>query len=168
MSLEATRQELIGLIPRLRRFALALTGTHADGDDLVQDALERALTRLHQWRPGTRLDSWVYRIAQNIWRDRLRRARFRGLHTPIADAADVMGADGRVDAEAALRLSEALSALAQLPWEQRIVIALVQVEGFTYPEAAEILEVPEGTITSRLVRGRAALERLMAGAEKDL
>jgi RNA polymerase sigma-70 factor (ECF subfamily) len=166
MATDAVRQDLIRLIPRLRRFALALTGTYADADDLVQDALERALARLHQWRPGTRLDSWVYRIAQNAWRDQLRRGRTRGVALPLDDADEQPGSDGRTDAEASLQLREALHALAQLPWEQRIVITLIQIEGYTYPEAAAILDVPEGTVTSRLVRGRAALERLMLERER--
>jgi RNA polymerase sigma-70 factor (ECF subfamily) len=159
------REALIALIPRLRRFALALTGSASDGDDLVQDTLERALLRLHQWRSGTRLDSWLYKIAQNTWRDRLRRGRVRGAMAPLDDALEVVGTDGRTTAEAALSLSEALRALAQLPWEQRIVISLVQIEGFTYSEAAGILGVPEGTVTSRLVRARAALERLIPTEE---
>lgn len=165
MTIEAAKDELISIIPRLRRFALAMTGSHSDADDLVQDTLERALTRLHQWRPGSRMDSWAYRIAQNAWRDRLRKGRVRGIAAPLDEALHLTGADGRKDTETAMQLSEALRALETLPWEQRMVITLVQIEGFTYPEAAEILGVPEGTVTSRLVRGRAALERLLLEKE---
>lgn len=151
------RAELVKLIPRLRQFALALTGSRADGDDLVQDALERALKHLHSWRVGTRLDSWLFRIAQNAWIDqtRSRRARLKVVvDDPDADAA---GIDGAAAMTAALTLQKALQVLSSLPEEQRAVVALVQIEGYSYREAGEILGVPEGTVTSRLGRARAAL-----------
>lgn len=157
------RAELMKLIPRLRRFALAMTGSRADGDDLVQDALERALRRLDQWRPGTRLDSWVFRIAKNLWIDQIRSRRARERIVVGDPDADAPGIDGREAMDAALTLSKALQVLATLPEEQRIVITLVQIEGFTYREAAEILGIPEGTVTSRLVRARAAIEAQVLG-----
>ncbi len=159
------RAELAKLIPRLRRFALAMTGSRADGDDLVQDAIERALRRLDQWQPGTKLDSWVFRIAQNVWIDQVRSRRARGKVVQCDPDADAPGIDGRDGMHAALTLSKALAVLAAMPEEQRMVITLVQIEGFTYREASEILGIPEGTVTSRLVRARAALEAQVLGED---
>lgn len=161
----AVRDELVRLIPRLRRFAMALTGNRADGDDLVQDALERALSRLSQWREGTRLDSWVFRIAQNAWIDQTRARRVRARLVENDPDADAPGIDGRDAMNARFTLAKALKALAALPAEQRAVVALVQIEGFTYREAAEILGVPEGTVTSRLGRARAVLEAQVLGGD---
>lgn len=158
-----TRAELIALIPRLRQFALAMTGNRADGDDLVQDVLERALTRLHQYEPGTRLDSWVYRIAQNCWIDHVRKLKSRAKLVVIDPDADAPGIDGDAAMNASLTLSKALAVLAQLPEEQRVVVVLVQVDGYSYREASEILGVPEGTVTSRLSRARAALSAEVFG-----
>ena len=160
------RAELMSLIPRLRRFALAMTGSRADGDDLVQDTLERALLRLDQWRPDTKLDAWVFRIAKNLWIDQIRSRRARERVVVNDPDADAPGIDGCGAMEAALTLSKALQALASLPEEQRIVITLVQIEGFTYREAAEILGIPEGTVTSRLVRARAAIEAQVLGEDR--
>lgn len=159
------RNELAALLPRLRRFAMALTGNRADADDLVQDALERALRRADQWRPGTRVDSWVFRIMRNAWIDETRSRRIRSKVVSDDPDADAPGIDGRTAMEATLTLDRAMKVMATLPPEQRAVIALVQIEGFTYREAAEILGVPEGTVTSRLVRARSVIETAVLGQE---
>jgi RNA polymerase sigma-70 factor (ECF subfamily) len=140
----------------LRRFALALTGKAADADDLVQDTVERALRNIDRWTPGTRMDSWMFRIAQNHWIDTIRARRVRG--QPVAlDEAEHIGIDGAGAAEASVTLSETRAALMKLPEEQRSVVALVLIDGLSYREAAEILGVPMGTVTSRLARAREAL-----------
>lgn len=154
---------LVALLPRMRRFAMALTGTAADCDDLVQDAIERALTKRAQWRPGTRLDSWVFRIMQNAWIDTTRSRRVRAAVSLEDEGMDAPGVDGRAAMEAHLTLARAKSALAALPPDNRAVVALVLIEGFSYREAAEILGVPEGTVTSRLFRARTALDAALAG-----
>src|SRR5216110_2554811 len=84
-TLDRIRQDIVALLPRLRRFARALTGNAADADDLVQDTVERALGRLHQWEQGTRLDSWMFRIAKNIWIDKMRAAKVRAAEPLEAD-----------------------------------------------------------------------------------
>jgi len=155
--------ELVNLLPRLRRFALALTGNRTDADDLVQDAIEKALRRADQWREGSRFDSWVFRIAQNTWIDRVRSRRSRGRHVVEDPDADAPGVDGRDAMHASLTLDRALKVLAAMPEELRAVITLIHVEGFTYREAAEILDVPEGTVTSRLYRARAMIESKVLG-----
>lgn len=148
-------------MPRLRRFAHGLTGSAADADDLVQCTLERALEKLSQWQPGTRLDSWLYRIAQNLWIDQIRSARTRGTAVDVEALDSVAGSDGRVTTEQQLTLRDTRRALAELPDEQRAVLMLVAVEDMSYAEAAKVLDVPVGTIMSRLSRARRALaERL--------
>ncbi len=152
----AFRQELAQLIPRLRRFARGLTGQVADADDLVQAALERALVRHVQWQPGTRLDSWVFRIAHTIWLDELRSRKVR-MAEPEEALERVVGDDGNRRVEARLTLDAVRRAMAHLPEEQRAVMMLVCVEGMSYKEAAEALAIPVGTVMSRLSRGRQAL-----------
>jgi RNA polymerase sigma-70 factor, ECF subfamily len=150
------RRQIVDFLPRLRRFAYVLTGDTDRGDDLVQETCVRALSRLDQWEHGTRLDSWMYRIAQNIWFDRLRAQKVRGELIDI-DALDLPGVDGRKVIESRLTLRNVVDAIATLPPDQKILIALVCVDGLSYKQAAEILEAPMGTIMSRLARARQAL-----------
>ncbi|MBK5265077.1 MAG: sigma-70 family RNA polymerase sigma factor [Alphaproteobacteria bacterium] len=153
----AFESELLALLPRLRRFAASLSRNAADGDDLCQAALERALKSRHLWEEGTRLDSWMYRIMRNMWIDEAR-ARQRRAKTFVAEEAGEHVCDpGDRRMEAVVELSMVERALDRLPDEQREVIALVMIEGLAYKEAAEILDIPMGTLTSRLVRGRGAL-----------
>jgi RNA polymerase sigma-70 factor, ECF subfamily len=160
--LDRNRTEMLAFLPRLRRFAFALTGRAADADDLVQDTIERALRNLDRFTPGTRMDSWMFRIAQNLWIDASRAKRTRGQTAPLEEAEQV-SLDGRRAAEARLMLSETSRALAELPEEQRAVVALVLIDGLSYREAAAVLEVPIGTVTSRLARGREALAARVLG-----
>lgn len=155
---------LLDLLPRLRRFARALALDAADADDLCQVALERALKAEAQWQPGSRLDSWMYRIMRNSWIDEVR-ARRRRAETFVAEEAGVdVGDADHHRIEARVELGHVDRAMAQLPPEQREVIALILVEGLTYKEAAELLELPMGTVTSRLVRGRQALMEMLGEA----
>lgn len=149
------RHEIAALLPRLRRFGRNLTRHREDADDLVQLAVERALQRAAQWQPGTRLDSWLFRIMQNAWIDELR-ARHRQADTFAPEeeglTVGVSGRDAPIDALAVR------AAVARLGDEQRAVVALVLVEGLPYKEAAEVLGIPVGTVTSRLARAREALQ----------
>lgn len=152
---------LAALLPRLRRFAHALARNAADADDLTQATVERALRSRAQWSPGTRLDSWLYRIMRNLWIDAVRsRARKEDLHAPV-DEAERMGEDPRASIEATIDLQIAMNAMRQLPDEQREVVALILIEGLGYRECSEILGLPIGTVSSRLVRGRNALLKMM-------
>lgn len=155
------RVRIVAILPRLRRFAYALTGSTEQGDDLVQEACLRALSRIDSWQPGTRLDSWMYRIAQNIWLDRVRANKVRGEVVDIGIMEGVAGSDGRTVTEHELTLQAVDAALARLPVEQRAVVALVCIEGASYKEAAEIAGVPIGTIMSRLARARRALHVML-------
>jgi RNA polymerase sigma-70 factor (ECF subfamily) len=144
-------------IPRLRRYARALLGDSGEADDLIQDTLERAIGRLHQWREGDNPRKWLFSILHNLHVDGLRRKSRRpphvGLESPEVDSA-LSAADGGSggDLDRALR---------QLSVEQRQVVLLVGLEGLSYAEAAEVLDIPVGTVMSRLARGRDRLRQLM-------
>jgi RNA polymerase sigma-70 factor (ECF subfamily) len=155
--------QLIAVLPRLRRFARGLAGSASAADDLVQSACERALARAHQFQEGTRFDSWMFRIVQTIWIDQV---RARGVRKEESEEeGQFIGSDESVRrAEARMALNEVRAVLAELPTEQRAALMLVTVEGFSYKEAAEIAAVPVGTIMSRLARARIALQaKLEAG-----
>ncbi|MDO8906324.1 RNA polymerase sigma factor [Hydrogenophaga sp.] len=152
------REELVELLPRLRRFAYGLAAHREDADDLVQAACERALERVDQWSPGTRLDSWMFRIIQNLWFDRLRSRKVRG------EQYDESALELQTD-ENAHRLPEVrdtfahvLAQLDALRPEHREVLMLVCVEACSYKEAAKILQIPVGTVMSRLARARLQLQ----------
>ncbi|WP_324089380.1 RNA polymerase sigma factor [Phenylobacterium sp.] len=162
--LESTQRQIVELLPRLRRLARVLAGQPADADDLVQVTVERALGARSQWRPGTRLDSWMFRIMKNAWIDETRARRRRGAVLAPEEEGDKVGDAGARAVEARLEAAEVERAIARLPQEQRLAVALVLVEGLSYKEAAGVLEVPEGTLTSRLVRGRQALLAELGGA----
>ncbi len=151
------RQELVSLLPRFRRFARVLARREDLADDLLQAACERALSRLDQWQPGTRLDSWMYRIMQTVWIDWTRKQRVRGVSEPLDTQPEPMGSDGRQVMESHLQLAAVREAIARLPDEQRAVLGLVTIEGLPYKEAAEVLGIPVGTVMSRLARARARL-----------
>lgn len=157
----AFESELLALVPKLRRFAASLARDRADGDDLCQAAIERALKARDQWQEGTRMDAWMYRIVRNLWIDEAR-ARQRSAKTfAPEEEGEQVGHAGDAQVEAHVELGNVERAMATLPEEQREVIALVLVEGMAYKDAAAILDIPMGTLTSRLVRGRMALiERL--------
>lgn len=146
---------MLALLPRLRRFAFGLARDPADADDLCQMTIERALRSRGQWLPGSRLDSWMYRIMRNIWIDETRARMRRGKTFVDEEQGLAIGASG--GQEAMLELSDVDRALAKLPDEQREAVLLVMVEGYSYKEAAEIVGCPVGTLNSRLVRGRDAL-----------
>lgn len=160
-SLVAFESELVALLPRLRRFAHALSRSRADADDLTQATIERALRSRDRWEPGTRLDSWTYRVMRNLWIDTARaRARREKLEVP-AEEIQELGEDGESIVAAQVELARMMAAMEQLPDEQREVVALILIEGFGYRETAEMLDLPIGTVSSRLVRGRTALLQLV-------
>jgi len=156
--------KLVALLPQMRRFARGLARDATDGDDLCQATIERALKSAAQWQQGTRLDAWVYRIMRNLWIDEQRARARRGPVLPPDDAAFDRVDRGDAQIEARLELGTVGRALDRLPGEQREAVLLVLVEGLAYKEAAEVIGCPVGTLTSRLVRGREALLRLVGEA----
>lgn len=153
--------ELVRHLPALRRFAYSLTGSRADAEDLVQASIERALRAQEQWREGTRLDSWLFRIAQNLWRDQKRAPHARTVD--LQAAADVEGEDGRDVVAQRSELRAVQRAFRDLPADQQAVLVHVVLRGASYEAAAAVLGVPKGTIMSRLARARAALASKVAG-----
>ena len=161
---ETLRREIVELLPRLRRFGRTVTRHREDADDLVQIAVERALTRADQWQPGTRLDSWIFRIMQNAWIDEVRARQRRDLTFVAEELGEQVGVsttDAQIDAIAVRK------AVSQLNEDQRSVVGLVLIEGLPYKEAAEVLGIPIGTLTSRLARAREALQAILSPAEEN-
>lgn len=153
---------MLAFLPRLRRFAVGLAGNPADGDDLCQMTIERALVNRQKWQEGTRLDSWVYRIMRNIYIDEGRASTRRGQTFVDEEAGLSVGADGGQEAQ--VELTNVDRAMAKLPEDQREAVLLVMVEGYSYKEAAGIVGCPVGTLNSRLVRGRDALMEILGDA----
>ena len=162
---QALRDQIIALLPRLRRFCMALTGTADAGDDLTQSTLERVFERIEQWRPGSRLDSWMYRIAQNINIDQARARKTRGVQIDSEALDDMAGDDGRQVVEGRSSLARARQAMANLPEDQRALMALVVIEGQSYKVAAETLGIPIGTVMSRLARARRSISDFVRGPD---
>lgn len=159
--------QLKGLLPRLRRFAHGLSRSRAEADDLVQSSVERALRARSQWRMGTRLDSWLYTILRNQWIDTVRARMRREKHEVPLDEARQEVELQSCSIEASLELKRMMEAMQRLPQEQREVVSLILIEGFGYRETAEMLDLPIGTVSSRLVRGRNALLELTGGNQKS-
>jgi len=155
------RAEMIKLLPRLQRFGYALTGSMDQGNDLVQETCARALDRIEQWQPGTRLDSWMFRIAHNLWRDTCRAKKVRGEVVDITDMYELSDVDGRDVVENRQTLSVVMEGIEGLPEDQKVLIALVCIDGLSYKETAKIVDVPIGTVMSRLARARKALRDLV-------
>jgi RNA polymerase sigma factor (sigma-70 family) len=160
-SLSRFDTELAAVWPRLRRFAHSLARDPADADDLAQMVAERAFRSFDQFQQGTRFDSWIFRICRTIWIDTLRSRTRRQAHEAPPEAGETVGHDPRPATDAAIDLRTAMAAMQRLPEEQREVVALILVDGFGYREAAEILNQPIGTVSSRLARGRQALLALL-------
>jgi RNA polymerase sigma-70 factor (ECF subfamily) len=152
-------QLLQGEIPRLRRYARALTRDAARADDLVQSCLVRAIAKEHLWEPGTDLRAWLFTILHNQNVNEVRRSVREGVAVAVEDVAPVLTMAPRVGDT--LQLRDLERAITLLPEEQRQVILLVGLEGMRYEEVAVVLDIPIGTVRSRLSRGRDMLRRLM-------
>jgi RNA polymerase sigma-70 factor (ECF subfamily) len=161
-ALPEIRAGIVDLLPRLRRFARAVTRHPADADDLVQVTVVHALARAAQWQPGTRLDSWMFRIMKNAWIDEVRATTRR--ERVLAPEAEGLGV-GETSAEQQVDRLAIQEAMRRLPDEQRLVVGLVLIEGLAYREAADILEIPVGTLTSRLGRARETLQAMLSPGE---
>jgi RNA polymerase sigma-70 factor (ECF subfamily) len=151
------------LIPALRRYARALLRDRSAADDLVQDWLERAISGWHQHRADPR--PWVFTILHNLAMTRLRRTASRARHIAIEDAQENMFALAPSQ-EHGLRYRELLQALSRLPEEQKTVLLLATVEELSYAETAKVLDIPVGTVMSRLSRARERLLKVMDGDER--
>ncbi len=160
-------QRFVALMPRLRRFAAGLCNNSHDADDLLQATYDRALSRLHQWQDGTNLDRWLFRIMHSIHINSRQSGHYR--QQCVADEmVDLQqGGDSRQEMETWISLQQTRRMIADLPEDQKTVLLLVTVEGLSYKEAAEVLELPIGTITSRLSRARMSLAKAMVPATRQ-
>lgn len=147
---------LVETLPKIRRFSRSLTGNASDGDDLAQETVTVALSKQHKWTPGTRFDSWMYKIAQNLHVSGLRRSSVRKKYRQSLNGTQTWIQGG---AEANTDLISVVNFVRTLPSKQQAVLVLISVEGHSYAETAEILGISVGTVTSRLSRARAAIRR---------
>ena len=152
------RPDLIEHLPRLRRYARALTEDVTRADDLVQDTLERALLKLDLWQPGTDLRAWLFTLMHNLFINQIR--SHRPPDSALDEALDIPVSGGQMEA---LGARDIHAALARLPHQQREVMLLVGLEQFAYVEAAQVLGVPVGTVMSRLSRARERMRQMLAG-----
>lgn len=161
--------EIEAEIPRLRRYARYLTRDADQADDLVQEALMRSIAKIHTWQPGTNLRAWLFVILRNAYISEVRRANRAPTDSAVAEDHPGLAVSG--GHESRMALVELRQAFDKLSVEHREVLHLVAVEGLKYEEAAEILEIPVGTVRSRLSRARTALrvrlEGEVVGEEED-
>ena len=152
--------QVVPHIPRLRRYARALTGERTAADDLVQDTLERACNKLHLWRRGSDLRAWLFTIMHNVFINQVRGRRVVP-DVPLND--EIMELPAHSAQADRLEIRDLDAALARLPDEQREVLLLVALEQLSYEETAKALGIPIGTVMSRLSRARERLRAIMAG-----
>jgi len=151
-------------IPRLRRYALALAGEPAAADDLVQDSLERAIRKRHLWQRYGSIRAWLYRILFNVYLNQRTQRTQRQRQLPLEGVADALAVPA--PQEHRIDCTDIATAMHDLPDEQRAAILLTALEGLSYDEAAAILDIPVGTLRSRLSRGRDRLRALYRPADK--
>ena len=161
------RSRLVAQIPRLRRYARALTRDITAADDLVHDCLVRAVSKSHLWQEGTDLRAWLFTILHNTYINQVRRSVREGTAVALSDIEPEAALTSAPNQDKRLELRDLERALAKLPEEQRSALLLVGTEGMNYDQAAAVLDVPVGTIRSRLSRGREALRQLMGGGTEQ-
>lgn len=150
---------ILAELPRLRRYARALVGERAAADDLVQDTLERAWSRVAQWRPGSDLRTWLFAIMHNLRIDQMRRPAV----SVVAFEDEELAVPTRATQTDRIELEDLATALTRLPEEQRAVLLLVALEDMSYAEVSASLNIPLGTVMSRLARGRERLRQILDG-----
>jgi len=160
------QQQIVEYIPRLRRYAHALMhGDKLAADDLVQDCLERALSRLHHWRRGSDLRAWLFTIMHNVYVNQLRRLKNGPQFVELQHSNEPINSSGSHSGEQNLALRDLNLAIGTLSPDQREILLLVSLEGLRYGEVAKILKIPEGTVMSRLSRARKQLRNIITENE---
>ena len=150
-------EALIRLLPNLRRYAMSLARRADLADDLVQTTVERAIRASDSFDPSSRLEPWLFRITRNAFIDASRRQRTQGIEVDVFDIPEALADDGSRAVEARLMLRATQEAMRELPTEQAEILHLICVEELSYAEAAQVLDIPKGTVMSRLSRARLAL-----------
>jgi RNA polymerase sigma-70 factor (ECF subfamily) len=154
------RRDLVSVLPKLRRFAMTLTRNAADADDLVQEVCERAITRNHLWNGEGRLESWIYAMTRNLWIDEIRKRRVR-TGSGTVDAAEQDELSIEASGEKAVYANQLQKMILSMPEGLASVFLLVNIEGHSYREAADILKIPIGTVMSRLSTARLRLAAMI-------
>lgn len=153
------KDKLLELVPALRRFAYSLSNSVHDADDLLQNTVERLLTR--PMPEDASLDKWAYTVCRNLWIDECRSRKVRAAVSFEPDLHDVVSIEGEKDMVLKIELEQINAAMRELPEDQHIVLSMVAVQGLSYKEVAEALQIPQGTVMSRLARARARLAELV-------
>ena len=165
MSTTFSDAELNNVLPALNRFALSLTKNEDRAHDLVQDSVERALRKAEYFEPGSNLRSWMFTLCKRLFLNDIRKQKSRGVTVEIDDAPQAR-LSNEASQQMTVECSEMLSCFEKLPMRDKVVLSLIVVEGMKYDEAATMLDVPVGTIRSRLSRARARLKDMTEnGAE---
>ena len=160
MNATFTTSELNDVLPALRRFALSLTRNEDQADDLVQDSVERAIAKSEYFEPGTNLRSWMFTLCRRVFLNQIRKQKTRGAVVDLDDAPQSSVAAAPTQ-YTSVECNEVIQGFDRLPMRDKVVLSLVAVEGLKYEEAAEVLDVPVGTVRSRLSRARARLKELV-------
>lgn len=160
------RQEMIAHLPRLRRFARTLTRSVPEADDLIQDVCLKALDKADQWDASQPLDRWLFRIARNHWISEIRKQKVRmgEGQVPAEDATELRSIE---TGEAGVLAKGLQAQIAALPGDLSSVLLVVSVEGYSYAEAAELFDIPTGTVMSRIHRARKLLAERLEQTEQD-
>ena len=162
MSATFTTAELNDILPALHRFALSLTRNEDKANDLVQDSVERALVKAEHFQPGTNLRSWIFTVCRRVFLNQIRKQKTRGVSVEISDAPQSFIAEA-ASQESVMAFNEMAESFEKLPLRDKVVLSLVVIEGMKYDEAAKVLNVPVGTVRSRLSRARKRLKELTEG-----
>lgn len=158
------KERLLELVPALRRFAYSLSNSVHDADDLLQNTVERLLTR--PMPEDASLEKWAYTVCRNLWIDECRSRKVRSAVSFEPDLHDVVSIEGEKDMILKIELEQINAAMRELPEDQHIVLSMVAVQGLSYKEVAEALQIPQGTVMSRLARARARLAELVANGSR--
>lgn len=153
------KDRLLELVPALRRFAYSLSNSVHDADDLLQNTVERLLTR--PMPEDASLEKWAYTVCRNLWIDECRSRKVRAAVSFEPDLHDVVSIEGEKDMVLKIELEQINAAMRELPEDQHMVLSMVAVQGLSYKEVAEALQIPQGTVMSRLARARARLAELV-------
>ena len=159
MNAATMKEQLLALLPALRRFAWSLTNSVHDADDLVQNTVERLLVK--GMPDDADINKWAFTVCRNLWVDECRSRKVRGVVTWEPDEHDVITVDGEKDMQLKIEVAQINALLQQLPEEQHLVLSMVTVQGLSYQETADTLGIPLGTVMSRLARARTRLVELV-------
>lgn len=166
MNATFTTSELNDVLPALRRFALSLTRNQDRADDLVQDSVERALIKAHYFEPGSNLRSWMFTLCRRVFLNQIRKQKTQGASVELDDAPQACVAADPIQ-DKSMECSDVVAGFHRLPMRDKVVLSLIAIEGLKYEEAARVLDIPVGTVRSRLSRARTRLKEMVDAGDED-